>query len=163
MSPRAGVAINGVMPAAEMSMAGAPMLGDISALGQLMRAKKAAGSTFAIGHGAGGEEPAVVVRSDFRATVFWQPDIHTDQDGKATVKVKYPDSLTSWKATARAVTAVNQFGTADASTRTRQPLIVRLEAPRFFVVGDTQIVTKRISQKTLLLIIKYRNCSITFT
>ena len=148
MSPRAGVAINGVMPAAEMSMAGAPMLGDISALGQLMRAKKAAGSTFAIGHGAGGEEPAVVVRSDFRATVFWQPDIHTDQDGKATVKVKYPDSLTSWKATARAVTAVNQFGTADASTRTRQPLIVRLEAPRFFVVGDTVTISAVVNNNT---------------
>ena len=95
-----------------------------------------------------GEEPAVVVRSDFRATVFWQPDIHTDNNGTATVKVKYPDSLTSWKATARAVTSVNQFGIADATTHTRQPLIVRLEAPRFFVVGDTVTISAVINNNT---------------
>jgi uncharacterized protein YfaS (alpha-2-macroglobulin family) len=100
------------------------------------------------GAGSAGGEPAVVVRSDFRSTVFWQPDIVTDQNGKATVKVKYPDSLTSWKATARAVTAVNQFGIADATTRTRQPLIVRLEAPRFFVGGDTVTISAVVNNNT---------------
>jgi hypothetical protein len=39
-------------------------------------------------------EPAVQVRSDFRSTVFWQPDVTTDAEGRATVKIKYPDSLT---------------------------------------------------------------------
>src|SRR6266542_2509591 len=48
---------------------------------------------------APGQEPAVQVRSDFRSTVFWQPDVVTDKDGKAVVKVKFPDSLTRWKAT----------------------------------------------------------------
>ncbi len=82
-------------------------------------------------------EPFVQVRSDFRSTAFWQPDIITDGNGQATVTVKYPDSLTTWKATARAVSKANQFGIGDASTRTKMPLIVRLEAPCFFVVGDT--------------------------
>jgi len=95
-----------------------------------------------------GEEPAVVVRSDFRSTIFWQPDIVTDRDGKATVKIKYPDSLTSWKATARAASAGNQFGIAEATTRTRQPLIVRLEAPRIFVVGDTVTVSAVVNNNT---------------
>ena len=83
-----------------------------------------------------GQEPAVQVRSDFRSTILWQPDIKTDADGTAIVKVKYPDSLTTWQATARVATAGNQFGIGNASTRTKQPLIVRLQAPRFFVVGD---------------------------
>ncbi len=83
------------------------------------------------------EESAVIVRSDFRSTVLWQPDVKTDANGKAAVKVKFPDSTTSWKATARAVTSKNQFGIAETNARTRQPLIVRLQAPRFFVVGDT--------------------------
>jgi uncharacterized protein YfaS (alpha-2-macroglobulin family) len=100
------------------------------------------------GNISAGQEPAVVVRSDFRSTVFWQPDIITDKNGKATVKVKYPDSLTSWKVTARAVSSVNQFGIADATTRTRQPLIVRLEAPRFFVVGDTVTISAIINNDT---------------
>ena len=65
----------------------------------------------------------------------------TDANGAATVKVKYPDSLTTWSATARAVTAGNQFGIGNTSTRTKQPLIVRLQAPRFFVVGDQVTVS----------------------
>ncbi len=86
-------------------------------------------------------EPAVQVRSDFRSTVFWQPDVITDASGVATVKVKYPDSLTSWTATARVITAGDKFGIASADTRTKKPLIVRLEAPRFFVVGDLVTVS----------------------
>jgi hypothetical protein len=84
-----------------------------------------------------GEEPAVQVRSDFRSTILWQPDVKTDANGQATVKITYPDSLTGWKATARVASAENQFGIANTTTRTKQPLIVRLQAPRFFVVGDT--------------------------
>jgi len=95
-----------------------------------------------------GKEPAVQVRSDFRSTILWQPDIRTDENGNATVKVKYPDSLTTWSATARVVTAGNQFGIGDTTTRTKQPLIVRLESPRFFVVGDLVTVSGVINNNT---------------
>jgi alpha-2-macroglobulin len=122
-----------------------PYLHGIPVTGDLMQAELPTGgfpSKSAHAH------PTVVVRSDFRSTVFWQPDVVTDKNGQATVKVKYPDSLTSWRATARAVTAVNQFGIADATTRTRQPLIVRLEAPRFFVVGDTVTISAVVNNNT---------------
>jgi uncharacterized protein YfaS (alpha-2-macroglobulin family) len=95
-----------------------------------------------------GPEPAVQVRTDFRATVFWQPDVVTDKDGKATVKVKFPDSLTTWKATARVESAANQFGIASSTTRTQQPLIVRLQAPRFFLVGDQVTISAVINNNT---------------
>jgi uncharacterized protein YfaS (alpha-2-macroglobulin family) len=94
------------------------------------------------------QEPAVQVRTDFRSTIFWQPDVRTDADGVAIVKVTYPDSLTTWSATARAATAGNQFGIADAKTRTKQPLIVRLQSPRFFVVGDQVTVSAVINNNT---------------
>src|SRR5215213_9652788 len=94
------------------------------------------------------QEPAVQVRSDFRSTILWIPDVKTDADGTATVKVKYPDSLTTWSATARVVTAGNQFGIGSSSTRTKQPLIVRLQAPRFFVVGDQVTVSAVINNNT---------------
>jgi uncharacterized protein YfaS (alpha-2-macroglobulin family) len=97
---------------------------------------------------APGQEPAVQVRSDFRSTVFWQPDVVTDQQGVATVKVKYPDSLTGWQATARVATAGNQFGIGSTSTRTKQPLIVRLQAPRFFLVGDQVTVSAVVNNNT---------------
>ena len=83
----------------------------------------------------------IQVRNDFRSTAFWQPDVATDTNGIATVKVKYPDSLTSWTATARAITEGDKFGIATGNTRTKQPIIVRLESPRFFVVGDSTVVS----------------------
>ncbi len=95
-----------------------------------------------------GQGPAVQVRNDFRTTILWQPDVKTDANGSATVKVKYPDSLTTWQATARVATAGNQFGIGNAATRTKQPLIVRLEAPRFFVVGDQVTVSAVINNNT---------------
>ncbi len=95
-----------------------------------------------------GQEAAVQVRSDFRSTILWQPDVMTDKSGMATVKVKYPDSLTGWKATARAASAGNQFGIAHTTTRTKQPLIVRLQAPRFFVVGDQVVISAVVNNNT---------------
>jgi uncharacterized protein YfaS (alpha-2-macroglobulin family) len=94
------------------------------------------------------QEPAVQVRTDFRSTILWLPDVKTDADGTATVKVKYPDSLTTWSATARVATAANQFGIGNSTTRTKQPLIVRLQAPRFFVVGDQVTVSAVINNNT---------------
>ena len=94
------------------------------------------------------QEPAVQVRSDFRSTILWLPDVKTDAGGTATVKVTYPDSLTTWSATARVATAGNQFGIGSSSTRTKQPLIVRLQAPRFFVVGDQVTVSGVINNNT---------------
>ena len=93
-------------------------------------------------------EDPVQVRSDFSSTVLWLPDVKTGPDGTATVKVRYPDSLTTWAATARVATTGNQFGIGNSSTRTKQPLIVRLQAPRFFVVGDQVTVSAVINNNT---------------
>src|SRR6185312_10758008 len=76
------------------------------------------------------------------------PDLTPAANGNATARVKYPDSLTTWSATARLATAGNQFGIGNASTRTKQPLIVRLQAPRFFVVGDQVTVSAVINNNT---------------
>jgi len=96
----------------------------------------------------GEAEPAVVVRSDFRATALWQPDVKTGTDGTARVVVKYPESLTRWQATARAVTTANQFGWGKTNTNTKQPLIVRLQTPRFLTVGDLAVVSAVINNHT---------------
>jgi len=76
--------------------------------------------------GGGAVEAPVQVRSDFRSTIFWQPDVKTDANGVATIKITYPDSLTTWRATARAATAANQFGMATSTTRTKKPRVSRL-------------------------------------
>ncbi len=87
------------------------------------------------------EEPVVQVRADFRETVFWQPDLLTDENGLAKVEVTFPDSLTTWRATARAVSQKSRFGTASDTRQTRLPLIASLQAPRFFVTGDRLLIS----------------------
>ncbi len=91
---------------------------------------------------------SVVVRQDFRATAFWQPDIRTDKTGHATVKVKYPDSLTAWKAQARVASAGSQFGQAQTVTHTKMPVLVRLQCPRFFLTGDRVTVSAVVNNNT---------------
>ncbi|MEE8269977.1 MAG: alpha-2-macroglobulin family protein, partial [Nitrospinaceae bacterium] len=96
----------------------------------------------------GQEEPAIQVRSDFRSTILWKPSIKTGKDGNATVKVQFADSLTQWRATARVVSKTNQFGIDTTQVRTQNPLIVRLQAPRFFVVGDHLTLSAIINNNT---------------
>jgi uncharacterized protein YfaS (alpha-2-macroglobulin family) len=88
------------------------------------------------------------VRTDFRSTAFWKPDVVTDARGTATVKVQYPEALTTWRATARVATASSQFGMATATARTSMPLLVRLQGPRFFVAGDRVVVSAVMNNNT---------------
>jgi uncharacterized protein YfaS (alpha-2-macroglobulin family) len=95
-----------------------------------------------------GENLNVQVRSDFRATAFWRSHLLTDGNGKAFLTMKFPDSLTSWRTTVRAVGSDSKVGQATTQVRTNQPLIVRLQAPRFFVVGDQVTVSALINNNT---------------
>jgi uncharacterized protein YfaS (alpha-2-macroglobulin family) len=80
-------------------------------------------------------EPAI--RKDFKDTTFWKADVVTGSDGKATVDVVFPDNLTTWRATARAVTSDTRVGSAIVKVVARKDLILRLETPRFLTAGDT--------------------------
>ena len=97
---------------------------------------------------AAGADVQVEVRTDFRSTAFWKPDVVTNENGTATVTVTFPEALTTWRATARAVSRGMQVGMASGTTKTNLPLIVRLQAPRFFVVGDRTTVSALINNNT---------------
>ncbi|HSE16636.1 MAG TPA: MG2 domain-containing protein [Pyrinomonadaceae bacterium] len=77
------------------------------------------------------------IRKEFKDTAFWQPSVVTGRDGRATVTVKLPDNLTTWRATARGVTADTKVGVARQKVISRKDVIMRLETPRFFTQGDT--------------------------
>ncbi len=98
-----------------------------------------------------GVEPEQV-RNDFRSTVIWQPSVKTAADGTASVTVKYPDSLTTWRLTARVNTPDTAVGTMTHEVRSNKELMVRLQAPRFFTERDLTVVSALIdnmSDKTL--------------
>ncbi|MFN8557015.1 MAG: alpha-2-macroglobulin family protein [Dehalococcoidia bacterium] len=83
--------------------------------------------------GGGGEEDA---RSDFRFTAHWEPALRTDAAGNATLTVRLPDTLTTWRLTARGITRASQAGMAETKVQSSRPLIVRPVTPRFFTAGD---------------------------
>lgn len=110
-------------------------------MADMARAKSAAAE-------AGPPSSEIRVRSDFRSTALWLPDLATGADGEAEARVSFPDSLTAWRATARATGGESRFGVGNAETRTDQPMIVRLQAPRFFVVGDETVVSAVVNNRT---------------
>ena len=81
------------------------------------------------------------IRREFKDTAFWQPDVVTGGDGKATVSFKLPDNLTTWRATARAITADTRVGSSVQKTIARKDVIMRLEMPRFLTEGDTVTIS----------------------
>ena len=78
------------------------------------------------------------IRRYFPDTAYWNPEVRTDALGRAEVTFTWPDSLTTWRATARAVTADTHVGSAVRKCIVTKDLIVRMQAPRFFRERDTQ-------------------------
>lgn len=88
------------------------------------------------GLGGEGEEQAIRVRRLFLDTAYWAPSIVTKPDGSAEVSFQIPDNLTTWRATARALTRDASAGEGRQETTVTLPLLVRLILPRFYVAGD---------------------------
>lgn len=76
------------------------------------------------------------VRSEFPDTWVWKGTLETDENGEATVELVTPDSLTTWRATARAISRETQVGSSTAEANVFLPVLVRTEQPRFLVQGD---------------------------
>ena len=76
------------------------------------------------------------VRSDFRVMAFWLGSVVTDASGRASVDVKLPESLTTYRIMAVAGDRVSRFGSADSEIRINKPLTLKPTFPRFLAVGD---------------------------
>jgi uncharacterized protein YfaS (alpha-2-macroglobulin family) len=81
-------------------------------------------------------EKPVAVRERFEDTAYWNPFVQTNADGRATLKFPLPDNLTTWRATARGITADTRAGVGYQETLVTKPLLVRLTLPRFYVEND---------------------------
>jgi len=88
-----------------------------------------------------GEMPAttltsVRLRTDFRETAAWLPQLRTGADGVASAKFKLPDSLTRYRLSAVGLTKQTQIGVGRAAVTAVLPLSVQVMLPRFAVEGD---------------------------
>ena len=76
------------------------------------------------------------VRQKFVDTAYWNAHVMTGADGTAKISFETPGNLTTWRATARAITADTNVGIASVSTQASRPVMLRLAVPRQFVKGD---------------------------
>ncbi|MDQ3042199.1 MAG: carboxypeptidase regulatory-like domain-containing protein, partial [Acidobacteriota bacterium] len=76
------------------------------------------------------------LREYFPETLVWQPELITDKNGKAELKFKLGDNITTWKLYAIASDANGKIGIAQQEIRAFQPFFVDLEPPKFLTVGD---------------------------
>ena len=81
-------------------------------------------------------EPQMVTRKKFPDTAYWNANVHTDARGDATIHFTLPDNLTTWRATATAVTLDTRVGRATENVVVSKDFLVRLEAPRFLTQKD---------------------------
>jgi uncharacterized protein YfaS (alpha-2-macroglobulin family) len=97
--------------------------------------------------GGGGGAPATV-RQDFPDTAFWQSAVVTDAAGDAHIELRLPDTLTTWRLTAVAVTRDTRLGVGITEVVSSKPVLVRPLVPRFVVGGDVLTVGAAVHNAT---------------
>lgn len=95
--------------------------------------------------GAGGEDP-VKVRSNFSSSAGWFAQVPLNGPRKE-LELRVPDSLTRFRTLAVAMSTGEQMGVGKASFRTEKPLMVRLQAPRFFTERDEVTLSALVSSR----------------
>ncbi len=86
--------------------------------------------------GGGDGDQRDQVRKDFRPSAHWDPAIVTDGRGRATVRFKVPESLTTFRLMATASTKKSEFGTSSTDIIVTKPLVALQAMPRFARIGD---------------------------
>ncbi|HJZ74931.1 MAG TPA: Ig-like domain-containing protein [Vicinamibacterales bacterium] len=87
--------------------------------------------------GGGGDEGGVnAVRRDFRVLAFWLGSVITDSRGHASVDVKLPESLTTYRIMAVSGDKASRFGSGESEIRINKPVVLKSAFPRFLTRGD---------------------------
>lgn len=95
-------------------------------------------ATAAMAAPAGGVSSGVFTpRRHFSSTAFFRGGVVTDTNGVARVTVKLPDNITTFRLMAVAVSAHDQYGSAESPMLVTKPLLVRAAMPRFLRAVDS--------------------------
>jgi uncharacterized protein YfaS (alpha-2-macroglobulin family) len=142
-----GMAMDAVAaaPMAAMAPGGMPGAGMEMARGAAVDAAGMGGMGGAMGPAGGA--PALVqptVRKEFADTAVWVSAVETGPDGSAEIPVPMPENLTTWKIRVWAMGAGTRVGEGSAEVITSKDLLLRLQAPRFFVQKDEVVLSANV-------------------
>ncbi len=76
------------------------------------------------------------LREYFPETLVWNPELITDKNGKAEMKFKLADNITTWKLYTIASTKNGKIGVAEKEIQAFQTFFVDLDPPKFLTEGD---------------------------
>jgi uncharacterized protein YfaS (alpha-2-macroglobulin family) len=129
----------------------APAAAPMAEMAMEMAADAAPGDKFAAKASNGlaeGESSAPLVqptvRSTFADTALWVGTLNTNEQGLAEVSLDMPENLTSWRIKVWGMGHGTRVGQGQADVVTRKNLIVRLQAPRFFVQTDEVVLSANV-------------------
>ena len=138
-----GMAVDAVLPMSAAAPSAAPMEESARARDALGDVQHAWGFD-KDGTGAGPAEVQPVIRKEFADTAFWTGLLAADINGEATVTFKMPENLTGWKIRTWAMGHGTKVGEGTAEVVTAKNLLLRLQAPRFFVEKDEVVLSANI-------------------
>jgi hypothetical protein len=84
------------------------------------------------------------VRKNFADSAFWIANIETNENGEAEVSFNMPENLSEWSINTWAVGHGTSVGQSKESVVTRKNLILRMQAPRFFIEKDEVVLSANI-------------------
>lgn len=76
------------------------------------------------------------LRQFFPETLYWMPELPTDDQGRLQVEVPIADSITTWRASLLVSDRQGNLGTAELGLRVFQDFFVEPDLPRFLTAGD---------------------------
>ena len=88
-----------------------------------------------------------MIRTNFADTAFWAAALTTAADGTAEVEFPLPESLTTWKVKTWTMGLGTKVGQGESEIITTKDLLVRLQAPRFFVEKDEVVLSANVHNK----------------
>jgi len=76
------------------------------------------------------------LRQYFPETLYWMPEVETDENGTAQIEVPIADSITTWRISVLASDQDGNLGSAQVGMQAFQDFFVEPDLPRFLTVGD---------------------------
>ncbi|HNJ40533.1 MAG TPA: alpha-2-macroglobulin family protein, partial [Acidobacteriota bacterium] len=76
------------------------------------------------------------IRKDFPETLYWLPELVTDQQGRAQVQFPVADAMTTWKCAVIATTLDGRQAMTQTDVQVTQPFFVEADLPSHLTEGD---------------------------
>jgi len=91
---------------------------------------------------------SVSQRTDFRPTIYWNPNLRTNSSGTATVQFVTSDAITNFRTTVEGISASGVPGRTEQQFFVEKPISVFVKVPHSVIAGDTLRLQVVVSNRT---------------